>query len=319
MARETRTLGNQTFQDGNLKAAVDEALVPANFTAVPLSSADTEWEDFVDAFGAVSLANAIVQAAAGGGGGGTYTNATAMPVTVGGLAAGTTFSAQTMAQMFDGLLYPYQAPAFTAFAISGQTTPIEVGAEIAINRTFTWGTSNSANVATASIDLIDVTGGNVTISSGLINDGTEATSYPAAAITKTTATTHSFRIDGENTRAGTFSGTFTVTWQWKKFYGESVAAGPLLEAEVEALRVEGLSAVFAGTYAFNAGGYKYLSYPASFGTASTFKDASTNLDVPFEAHYTVNVTNATANPQTTSYRVHRSTNIIGSAINIVVS
>jgi len=49
MARETRTLGNQTFQDGNLKAAVDGALVPANFTAVPLSSADTEWEDFAEA------------------------------------------------------------------------------------------------------------------------------------------------------------------------------------------------------------------------------------------------------------------------------
>jgi hypothetical protein len=319
MARETRTLGNQTFQDGNLKAAVDGALVPANYTAVPLSSADTEWEAFVDTFGAVSLANAIVQASEGGGGSSTYTNATQMPTTVGGLAAGSTFDAATMSEMFDGLLYPYQAPAFTSFSISGQSTPIEVGAEIAINRTFLWGTSNSANVTPSSIDLIDVTGGGVTIASGLINDGTEATSYPAAPITKTTPTTHSFRIDGENTQAGTFSGTFTVTWQWKKFYGASVTVGPLIETEIEGLNDKVLSSTFVGTYIFSGGGYKYLCYPASLGEASSFKDESTNLDVPFIASYTVNVTNHTANPQTTSYRVHRTTNIIGSAINIVVS
>jgi hypothetical protein len=317
MARETRTLGNQTFQDGNLKAAVDGALVPPTFTAIPLSDASTDWESYVETFGAVGIINALVQAYGSGGGGGTYTNLTQMPVTVGGYIAGTTFTAQTMSQMFDGLLYPYQAPAFTAFAISGQTTPLEVGASIATNRTFTWGTSNSANVAIASIDLIDVTGGNVTISSGLLNDGTEATSYPAVAITKTTATTHSFRIDGENTQAGTFSGTFTVTWQWRKFFGESAGAGPLVESDIEGLRIKDLSDAFAGTYVFEATGYKYLCYPASLGTVTTFKDASTNLDVPFETSYTVNVTNSFS--QTTSYRVHRSTNIIGSAINIVVS
>jgi len=318
MSRETRTLGNQSFQDGNLKAAVDGDLVPPTFTAVPLSEADTEWEDYVDTFGAVGIISAILQAY-GSTSGVLYSNVTPMPSTVGGLEAGTTFSSQTMSQMFDALLYPYQYPAFTAFAISGQTTPIEVGDAIATNRTFTWSTSNSSNVATASIDLIDVTGGGVTIASGLTNDGTEATSYPAAPITKTSATTHSFRIDGENTHSGTFNRTFTVEWQWRKFYGESVTAGPLIEDEIEALRVNGLSSAFAGTYAFSAGGYKYLSYPAVLGTATTFKDQSTNLDVPFNAVYTVNVTNTAATPQTTSYNVHRTTNIIGSAINIVVS
>lgn len=316
MSRETRTLGNQTFQDGNLKAAVDGALVPADFTAVPLSEADTEWEDFVDAFGAVSLINAVIQAATGGSTG-TYTNATPMPISVGGLAAGSTFDAATMTEMFNGLLYPYQAPAFTAFAISGQTTPLEVGASISTNRTFTWSTSNSSNVEANQISLVDITGGSVLIASGLANDGTEATSYPAAPIQKTSATTHTFQINGLNTQAGSFSSTYTVTWQWKKFYGESVSAGPLTEVNVEALRVGGLSNAFAGTYVFSAGGYKYLSYPASFGTATTFKDESTNLDVPFETSYTVNLTNDYS--QMTSYRVHRSTNIIGSAINIVVS
>lgn len=318
MARETRTRGNQTFQDGNLKAAVDGDLVPPTFTAVALSDAATDWEDYVDAFGAVGIINALVQAY-GSTSGILYSNATPMPSPVGGLEAGTTFVSQTITQMFDALLYPYQYPAFTAFAISGQSTPIEVGDTIPINRTFTWSTSNNSNIVVSSIDLIDVTGGGVTIASGLVNDGTEATSYPASPIFKTSATTHSFRIDGENTKSQTFSGTFTVTWQWKRFYGESINAGPLVETDIEGLRVGGLASGFAGTYAFSAGGYKYLCYPASFGTASTFKDESTNLDVPFEAHYTVNVTNSTANPQTTSYRVHRSTNILGSSMNIIVS
>lgn len=318
MSRETRTLGNQTFRDGNLLEAVDGALVPSNFAAIPLSSSAEEWEDYVDSFGTVSLINAVVQAMSGGGGGGdTYTNTTPMPTAVGGWPAGSTFDAATMSAMFDGLLYPYQYPAFTAFSISGQATLLEVGDAISTSRTFVWTTSNSANVAVNSIDLLDVTGGGVTIISGTANDGVQATSYPAAPIVKTSATTHVFRINGVNTNSEVFTNTFTVTWQWKKFYGESVSAGPLIEENIETLRVGGLSNAFAGTYAFSAGGYKYLSYPASFGTASTFKDASTNLDVPFETSYTVNVTNGFS--QTTSYRVHRSTNIIGSAINIVVS
>jgi hypothetical protein len=317
MARETRTLGNQTFRDGNLLEAVDTALVPVNFAAVPLSSDASEWEDYVDSFGTVSLINAIVQAMGGGGVGSTYTNTTPMPTAVGGWPAGSTFDAATMSAMFDGLLYPYQYPVFTEFAISGQATLLEVGDSISTNRTFTWSTSNSANVTTNSVDLIDVTGGSVTIVSGTANDGTQATSYPASPISKTSATTHVFRINGVNTNTESFTNTFTVTWQWRRFYGEAVSAGPLIEGDIESLRVSGLSSAFAGTYVFSAGGYKYISYPASFGTASTFKDESTNLDVPFETSYTVNVTNGFS--QTTSYRVHRSTNIIGSAINIVVS
>lgn len=319
MARETRTRGNQTFQDGNLKAAVDGDLVPADFTAVPLSNEDTEWEDYVEAFGPVSLINAAVQAATGGSTG-TYTNATPMPAALGGWPKDSTFSGATMSEMFDGLLYPYQAPAFTAFAISGQTTPLEVGASIATNRTFTWATSNSANVVANQISLVDVTGGGVTIASGLANDGTEATSYPAAPIQKTSATTHTFQINGLNSHAETFSGLYTVTWQWRKYYGTSVNAGPLTEVDVEALVSKPLSDAFAGTYAFASGGYKYICYPASFGTATTFKDESTNLDVPFEAPYTLNIANDYSPPvPLTSYRVHRSTNILGASINIIVS
>lgn len=55
----------------------------------------------------------IIGGGSGGGAGPTYTNATPTPLTLGGIPAGTTFTAQTMQQMWDRLLYPYIAPAIT--------------------------------------------------------------------------------------------------------------------------------------------------------------------------------------------------------------
>jgi hypothetical protein len=254
--------------------------------------------------------------AAAGAGAGTYTNATPMPEDVGGWEAGTTFAGKTVTEMFTGLLYPYQYPAFSAFAIAAQATPLEVGAAIATNRTFTWTTTNPTNVAPNSIALYDVTGA-ATIATGLADDGSQATAYPAVPIMKTSATTNVFRVTGTDTLTNVFQRDYTVAWQWTQYYGESVDAGPLAESDIEALRASALAPGFAGTYAFVGGGYKYLAYAAVLGTAATFKDASTGLDVPFEALYTVSVTNA--NGQTTNYNVHRSTNIIGAAIDIVVS
>lgn len=245
--------------------------------------------------------------------GGTYTNATPVPTTLGGIEAGSTFDHQTLQQMFDALLYPYQAPAFTAFTISGQTTPLEVGDSIAANRTFTWSTSNSSNVTANSIDILDVTG-SATIISGTANDGTQATTY--GAVTKNTATTNQFKIQGVNSQSTTFSRTYTVTWEWKVYYGESTTT-PLAEADIEGLRVGGLQNGFAATYAYSTTGYKYLCYPAVLGTATTFTDTGTNLNVPFQTVYTVSVTNTFG--VTTTYNVHRSTNIINAAINILVA
>lgn len=66
-----------------------------------------------------------------------------------------------------------------------------------------------------------------------------------------------------------------------------------------------------------AGDYKYFCYPTTLGTATTFKDSSTNLDVAMESPYLISVTNTYGT--TLSYRVHRTTNILGSSINIIIS
>lgn len=60
----------------------------------------------------------IIGGGSGGGSGPTYTNATPTPLPLGGIPAGTTFTAQTMQQMWDRLLYPYLAP-----AVALNTTP----------------------------------------------------------------------------------------------------------------------------------------------------------------------------------------------------
>ncbi len=249
----------------------------------------------------------------------TYTNATAVPTTLGGIASGTTFSAQTMTQMWDALLYPYQVPAFSAFAISGQSTSLEVGATVTgSSRTFTWTTTNSSNVNTNSIVIRDVTGNptpNTDLGTGLADDSSESLNI-GSAISKTTNTTHVWQSRGVDSHSTTFTRNFTVSWFWRRYHGTS-ANTSLTEAQIEALTSSSLTNTIATTYSFSAGDYKYICYPASLGTLTTFTDTSTSLSVPFETVTTVSVTNT--NGVTTTYNVHRSTNILGSSISIAAT
>jgi hypothetical protein len=251
---------------------------------------------------------------AGGGGGDTYTNSTPTSVTLGGIAAGSTFSAKTMQEMWDLLLYPYQAPTFSSLAIT-TITVLEVGAGIGGIMTFTWTTTNASNIVVGSLSILDITG-SATLESSLNNTGSKTHDF-TPPITKNTATFNRFQIQGQSTALVTFTRNLDVYWYWKAYYGEEGAAGPLDETAIEGLRVGGLQAGFAGTYVFQAGGYKYLCYAAVLGTATSFKNAANNLDVDMQAPYTVSVTNV--NGVATNYNVHRTTYQLGGAITIIVS
>jgi hypothetical protein len=287
-----------------------------NYGLLPVVSRDTQiisdrFTEYVQNYNFGKIVDNI----GGGGADQVLDNTTPTPAALGGIPAGTTFDNVPVEIVLRDLLYPYQAPAFSSFAISGQTTSLEVGATVlGTSRTFTWGTSNSSNVATNSIEIQNITGGVVSLASGLANDGNEVVSF--TNVTKTTAVSHVWRIRANNTNSVNFTRDFTVTWQWRRYFGESTNT-TLNETEIKALRVTGLVSGFAGNYAFNAGGYKWLAYPTVFGTATTFKDTSTNLDVPFEAPTIVSITNSFGVVQ--DYRVHRTTNILGSAITIAVS
>ena len=249
----------------------------------------------------------------GGGGTETYTNLTPTAVSIGGIPAGSTFDNMTMQEMWDALLYPYQTPIFSSFT-SSMSTPIEVGSTIpAGSVTFLWNTTNSSNIAANSIKIDDITAGN-TLASGLANTGTTAISI--SEITNVMATSHQWKITATNTKGAFLSRTLNVYWQWKIYYGES-ALTDLTETDVEALRVGTLAANVSGNYSFNAGEYKWICYPTSFGLKTTFKDASTNFDVAMQPALTKSITNSQG--VSTNYYCHRTVNKLGGSITIAIS
>ena len=270
----------------------------------------------------------------GGGGDNLYENPNPTTIAVGGLPVGTTFpSGNTLQNTLNNMLYPYQAPAFSSFAITGQGPTVEVGYTIpATPLTFTWGTSQSANVAVNSIFLQDVTGGG-TFAAGLANTGSTAQAVPAAPILRTAAASYVFRINGVNTNLGAFNRTYTVTWQWRLFYG---AATPSLlsGAQILALSSSQLATGYPGNYLMGTGGYKYICFANTVGgQINTVTDSLTNFNVPMVtggadpaysnidgggfSYALVSVTNI--NGVIANYRVYRTLNVLGASITLVVT
>jgi hypothetical protein len=262
----------------------------------------------------------------GGGSGDTYTNSNPTTATLGGIPFGSTFVSQTMTQMFDALLYPYQLPAFTSFTL-GITSPLEIGFDITTNQTFTWSTSNSTNVSPNTVTLA---GYNLTTLNGLANDGTEAVVFTGAVTRGASdgAGTRTWTIQAMNTNSNALSSTLSIRWDWRLYVGTSTNTG-LTENNIEALAdFNSVKNGFAGTYAMSAGGYKYFCFATNYGTPTTFVDTLNCLNIAMFGGYSnidgqgnsydlVSVTNS--NGETTNYNVYRTLNILSSAITIAVT
>jgi hypothetical protein len=243
----------------------------------------------------------------------SYTNPAATPTTIGGWVAGSTFSAVDNDTMWTTLLYPYQSPTFSTFSISGQSITLEVGDSVTSgSKTFTWSTTNSANINTNSLTITNHTDA-ITLGSSLANDGTESLSL-ASAITKTSQASHTFRISGINSNSITFTRDFIVSWRFRVYHGENTTA-TLNETQIEALGTSTLTSSAAGTYSFLAGGRKHICYPNSFTQLTTFKDALTLLNVDMNPVYVVSITNSFGVTQ--DYYCHSTLNVLGSAIDII--
>ena len=261
---------------------------------------------------------------------GNYTNLNPVPSTIGGIAAGSTFSNQTMQQMWDALLYPFQVPQFTSFNISGQSTTLEVGETVNnISRTFNWSTSNSGNITPNTVSISNITGGTVVLASGLVNDGNETITLPSP-ITYTAQASHVWQITATRTNASTMSDNYQINWRWRRFWGTSNNT-ILTESQIESLAGNSLSTSMNGTFSMAAGGYKYFAVPTTFAEPTFIKDNSTGLgvamaDIP--EGYTdvgsgiykfriVPITNI--HGVTQDYRVYRSKNMLGGSIVISVT
>lgn len=259
-----------------------------------------------------------------------YTNPAPVPVTIGGIVAGSTFSATTMQEMWDLLLYPYLNPAFSSFSIAGQTTTLEVGNSIVGgSKTFNWNTTFSGNIIPNTVKIKNVNTNSIisTPASGIANDGTEVISI--STVTRTTAGNQRWTIYARTVRNINIARSFTVNWYNRIYYGTS-SATTLTANQITGLTSTLLTNSAIRTYDLDAGNYKYICIPTAITNPTLFKDASTNLTVamagPSEGYTTLNngyyvdqvvVTNAFG--LNVTYDVYRSKNILGGVLSIITS
>jgi hypothetical protein len=258
-----------------------------------------------------------------------FMNPDPTPVDIGGIPAGTTFPERTSVQeIMQQLLYPYQWPTFTAFGISGFGAPFEVGDTLPASITFTWTATHPENIQDASIEIYDLSSGSIILATGLDNVGSAPVVMPAP-ITYNYENSHLFRIWGNAYTPYSFEAYLSVRWFRRYHYGNS--ANPTLSSpQILALPNSMLTGTVARTYAMAAGGYKYICY-AGAGIQSV-RDAVTGFNVPMAddtdhpdyssvehgIHYAiVYVTNAFG--VYWPYRVYRTKNILGGAIDLVVT
>lgn len=225
-----------------------------------------------------------ISSTGGGGGSSIYTGATPSTVIVGGINPGYQLTGKTSNQILEQMLVVYQIPAFIALSITGQASPIEVGIGLSGIKTFTWSTSNSANVQPNSIAIRNVNT-NTLIASGLANDGSEAVSI--GTITNTSPISQSWRGEGTNTHAGSFqSSNFTVTSLYPYFYGKvssgGAPAGGNRPSATNALVTGGTKVVASssGSIVINfnttSNDYMWFAHPASVATKTTWVLTSLN-------------------------------------------
>ena len=155
-----------------------------------------------------------------------YSNSAATPVTVGGIAVGSTFSGKTMKEMWDELLYPYQVPEFLSFTIVDVSGDYEYGSTFtATSRAFNWVTSNSTNV---SASTISISGEGITTVSNLDNGFTESIYMSAITNTNQLITSSNWNIVGTDTELNTFNKSLSIQWKNYIYYassGETLTTG----------------------------------------------------------------------------------------------
>lgn len=251
----------------------------------------------------------------GGSGDTTYDRATASYETVGGVTAGVTTFSGTVQEALDKIFYPYQEPTFSSFYINGQSTPLEVGASAATGVvTFLWNATNETNISANTVSILDITNSSTLVfETG--NDHTEAYDN-GTGITKTTASSHQWRIEAKNTEDTTFLRNYYVYWYWRFYWGSS-SDSSATESMIEGLQNDSLYNSRNRTYTCDATNYKWMCWPTSFGQPTSFKDDATGFAVPMESPETVSVTNSFG--VTTNYYAYRTTNPVVDSLSIIVA
>lgn len=253
-----------------------------------------------------------------------YTNPDLVPISVGGISAGYSFSATySMQQMWDLLLYPYVAPgaglSSLAYRQYGQSTSV----------TLSWSVTKNTNSITSII--VDVLPQSPTGNSQI---GTKAASGTHSN-TPSISTTNTFTMscaDGINTTSASTSLVFMNKRYWGYIDLASIGSPDLTtdpglsgsvgsyitDVMIKALTSE-LSTTKSKTYTGIDGGGKHLifAFPSSFGTPSFSVNG-----LPNTAFTKVKSSFAFVNEYSfsgTLYDVWVSNTAQGSPLNIIIS
>jgi len=193
-----------------------------------------------------------------------YSNSTPTPYTIGGIPAGTTFSNQTMQQMWDALLYPYIAP---SASLGGGGTREFGGSNVL---TLIW----SATKGSKSITSIIVNGTPISVT-GNNQSGTQA-----ATATQNVNTTFSMTVSDIPNGTSTVSSSTSLNWSSAVYWGKTptfalpsmtiVGTQPAWATGAGVGSGKALSTSRAGTYngINGAGQYLVFAWPSSYGAPS---------------------------------------------------
>lgn len=257
----------------------------------------------------------------------TYTNSNPIESALGGIGVGQTFLNKTMQEMWDMLLYPYLAPAFSSFSLVA-ANPLEVGQALPATLNFSWESSQDANVQAGSINISDVTG---TIISGQNSDSSSSsvTSHTySVPVQLTSYGSYTWTIQGQNTQGAFYSASTTRNWWWRVFWGTSSSTAMPTESFIKGLANSQLRSTRVFNYNFAANDYKYLALPATYGVPTSIyyqglpfalADAADGYTLGSgNITYTqVSITNSYGITET--YNVFRSKNPLVGAVTLVVS
>lgn len=257
-----------------------------------------------------------------------YTRTQGITTPLGGLASGYVPNG-TVQKLLDDMLYPYQAPSFSSFIITGQTNPLEIGQAIPSgDQTFTWGTAQAGNIAPNSIAIRD-TVTNALLASNLPNTGSAIVALPSAVVRSVPGQSYTWGIEASNTQGGAFSRSYQHLWRSRLITGTIPAtdlaaflsaAGsgitlPLTGYNI-AIRANTLASSRTGSDTYNCSGNRHI-----FFLWDTALGAGTFTSGGFAAVFnlaTVSVTNAFGVVRT--YNLYTSLNSFnGSAVAITVN
>lgn len=188
-----------------------------------------------------------------------YSNATQVPISVGGISAGMSFSGTySMQQMFDLLLYPYIGPSITVFSGGGNR---EFGASTTV--ALSWSVVKNSNLITSII-----VNGSPQLPTGYNQSGVVA----ANAVQNVNTTFNMSVSDGTSTPGA----STTVTWLNKRYWGRHPSFTLPNNAQILALDGAGVGAgnelatsrVQTRNGIDGASQYLAFAWPTTFGNPS---------------------------------------------------